>query len=504
MSYPLGFRIRAQIIAGLLMALLTYATAPSAYAQRRPARGDRGGYGAAGGDRYGASGSGSAGASRDSGGGAQEAPKAPLTYPDRAVDSAGGPLAEYQKPTYDQYRFAVSPDGTKLALSGRHLAKQADENGQAKKTKAAGSGKPAVTAHVVEVIDVATGRAVVAFKPPTLFENLALSPNNAFLAAESADRTGVVNVLHLPTRKSKEFKTNLRRIVPGGIVFSSDNRSINVLGADRMLTIALATGDIKEIKYEVTTPAVSYNPATNQLAAGVSRSSRGKPEVQIFDVAAGKEIKQLAVPTAPIRLGFSADGSRLVAIVAGGVLRAWQTSDWTEVESATTKIAIDAGHLAVSPDGNRVAVLPRTPARADSKIIDLGTGDVVETVRTLDAFFLPSGVLAVASAKGPFYLDLATSVLAELPPGAGDAALVQSSAGDVYGDTAVSSPTGGQAGYGVVTPQPTSQPGYGDVTPQPTSQPGYGDVTPQPTSKPGYGDVTPQPPLAPDPSSGRR
>jgi WD40 repeat protein len=499
MSFPFAFRSQAQIVAFLFIASLTFAIAPSANAQRRAGRGDRGGNAGARDDRYGTGGYGAAGASRDSGGAAQEAPKGPLTYPERTPDAAGGTLAEYQKPTYDHYRFAVSPDGTRLALSGRHLVKDAAANDKAPKSKAAGSGKPAVTAHVVEVIDVASGRAVVAFKPPTFFENLALSPNNAFLAAESTDRTGVVNVLHLPTRKSKEFQTNLRRIVPGGIVFSSDNRSINVLGADRMLTIALASGDTKELKYEFTTPAVSYNAATNMLAAGVSRSSRGKPEVQIFDVAAGKETKQLAVPTAPIRLAFSTDGSRLVAVVAGGILRAWQTSDWTEVESATTKIAIDAGQLAVSPDGNRVAVLPRVPARADSKVIDLSTGDVVETLRALDAFFLPSGVLAVASAKGPFYLDLATSTLAELPPSAGNAALAQSGGGEVYGATSDLSPTGGQPGYGAAAPQPTSQPGYGVVTPEPASG--------QPPSSPGYGSYSEpagQTPLAPDPSSGRR
>jgi hypothetical protein len=498
MSHTSGIRARwlqlgrPQVIGALFIASVVCAVSSPVLAQRRATRGDRGAAGDRGG--YGATGYGGVGGSRDSTAASETASKGPATYPDRAVDPSGGPLGEYQKPTYDHYRFVVSPDGTKLALSGAHRSKEsAAAKGPPAKSKGAASGKPAALANVLEVIDVATGRPRIAFKPPALFENLALSPDNNFLAAESTDRPGVVNVLHLPTKKSKEFKTNLRRILPGGIVFARDGRSINVVGADRLLTIALASGDTKELKYEVTTPAASYSAATNMLAAGVSRSSRGKPEVQIFDVAAGKEIEQLAVPTAPIRLQFSADGKSLVAVVAGGVLRAWQTSDWTEIESTTTKIGIDPGQLAVSPDGTRVAVLPRTPGRMDSKVIDISTGDVVQTVRALDAYFLPSGVLAVASVNGPFYLDMSTGNLAELPPGAGDAALAQSGIGAAtYGDTSTQSPPGGQTGYGVVTPQPTND------------QPGYGVVTPQPTNgQPGYGVVTPPSPPSPD-QSGRR
>ncbi|MEX2138094.1 MAG: WD40 repeat domain-containing protein [Pirellulales bacterium] len=497
MSHPSGFRPqwlpfgRSQVIGALLIASIVCTVWSPVLAQRRATRGDRGAASDRGG--YGAAGYGGVGASRDSTGSGDTAPKGPATYPERAADASAGPLGEYQKPTYDHYRFVVSPDGAKLALSGRHLTKEpAAAKGPSPKSKSA-SGKPVVAAHVMEVIDIPTGRPLVSFKPPALFENLALSPDNNFLAAESTDRPGVINVLHLPTRKSKEFKTNLRRILPGGIVFARDGRSINVLGADRLLTIALGDGATKELKYEVTTPAASYSAATNILATGVSRSSRGKPEVQIFDVAAGKEIEQLAVPTAPVRLQFSTDGSRLVAVVAGGVLRAWQTGDWMEVELTTTKIGIDPGQLAVSPDGSRVAVLPRIPARTDSKVIDISTGDVVQTVRALDAYFLPSGALAVASTKGPFYLDLTSGNLAELPPGAGDAALAQSGVGaSSYGDTSAQSPPAGQAGYGAVPPEPSN------------NQPGYGVVTPPPTNdQPGYGVVTPPSPPSPD-QSGRR
>jgi hypothetical protein len=406
-----------------------------------------------------------------------------------------------------------------MVLSGHHGAVEpSGAKGQPAKSKTA-SGKAVSQSCVLELIDVPTGRTTVAFKPPGLFENLALSPDNRFLAAESADRLGVVNVLHLPTRQSKEFKTNLRRILPAGIVFSKDGRSINVLGHDRLLNIALATGETKEIKYEVTTPAASFNAATNRLAAGVSRSSRGKPEVQVFDVGAGKEIEQLAVPTAPLRVQFSDDGQRLVAVVAGGVLRAWQTSDWTEIDTETVKIGIDPGQITVSPDGSQVAVLPRVPARMDSKVLNISSGELLQSVRALDASFLPSGVLAVASSKGPFYLDVTAGNVTELPPGSGDASLAQTGFGDAAFGSAASQPAAGaQTGYGA-PPQASEQPGYGappaggqpgyGAPPQPGGQPGYGAPPQQPgygaPPQPGYGaPPASQPATAPDQASGRR
>ena len=159
------------------------------------------------------------------------------------------------------------------------------------KSNADASGKPIVTANVLEVVYVASGRSIVTFKPPMLFENLALSPDNQFLAAEALDRAGVVNVLHLPTKKSKVLKTELRRIPPGGIVFSRDSRSINIVAPDRLLTIALANGETKELKYEIASPAVSYSAATNMLAVASAAPAR-KPEIQLYDVAQGKQTKR--------------------------------------------------------------------------------------------------------------------------------------------------------------------------------------------------------------------
>jgi hypothetical protein len=408
-----------------------------------------------------------------------------------------------------------------MVVSGRHMEKETPAKGDAPaKLKRDASGKPIVIANVLEVVDVASGRSVVAFKPPVLFDNLALSPNNQFLAAETSQQAGVVNVLHLASRKSKQLKTGLRRIPPGGIVFSGDSRSINVVLPDRLLTIALASGETKEFKFEIASPAVSYSPATNMVAVGVSRSRHGRPEIQVYDVAQGKPTEELAVPSGPSRVEFSSDGRYLAATIAGGVVRLWQTNDWTSVGSVAGQFAFDPGQLAVSTDGQLVAVRPRGAGGQEMKVINITGGDTVQSIRTREMFFLPSGLLAVADVTGPFYLNTSSGSVTELP--GGDAALAQAGAmqttdGDTSTQPGDASPAV-QTGYGQVpAPQQNTQAGYGQVSSgqdnalapeyasrygpsaqQATSgQAGYGQTsTSQPNNgQPGYGQTsTSQPP----------
>jgi hypothetical protein len=428
-----------------------------------------------------------------------------LKFPERRSTPAGGQSAEYQKSTYDHHHLVVSPDGTKMALSGRHVEKEPSASpDQPEKIKRDRAGKPIVTENILEVIDVATGRSLVAFKPPTMFENLALSPDNRFLAAETSAQPGVVFALHLPSRKSKQFNTQLRRILPGGLVFAKDGRSIHALAADRLKTIDLAKGDVKELKFELSSPAASYNAELNLVAVGVSRSKEGKPEVQIYDVTKQTQSERLAVPAGPTSLQFSADGKFLAVVVAGGAVGVWQTSDWSRVGSVTGQIGYDAGPLAVSADGQLVAVLPRT-GRGETRIVDIGSRDRRQSLATRDAAFLRSGDLAVASANGPFYLSISSGALTELPAGAGlDPASPEATAvaGQESGtaapavgygavvDTAAQTPP--TTGYGVTSPPAV---GYGASPPQ------NADVAPS-SDQSGYGRTSP-PPSAPDPSQRR-
>jgi hypothetical protein len=513
------------VAASLTLTLIALVCADKIYAQRRPAGRDA----AASRDRtgYGATGAGIANAgARGSDGSAAAKKKGDDAYPARTPPQAGA-SAEYQKPTYEHYRLFLSPDGTKIALSGSQIEK---ENAATKeeKPKRDKSGKLIVTKHVVEVIDVATGRSVIAFTPPTQFDNLALSPDNRFLAAESLARPGIVNVLHLPTRKSKEFKIASKRVVLGGLSFSSDGRTIHVLSPDRLVSIAIGTGETKEVKFAVTSPAVSYCAATNVVAVGVSRSRGGSPQVQIYDVAAGKLTEELDVPSAPSRVQFSGDGKWLATTIAGGAMVVFQTSDWTATARVAGKVNFDPEQLAVSPDGSRVAVRSRT--RGDATIVEVNSPEAQAiSVRTRDVAYLPAGALVVSNNRGPFYLEAASGDIAELPAGAAAAIASAPVTGPTspagYGAVSPSTPSAAPVdGYALLASQAQSQQaapaapgiasdraGYGAVNNQPAdSHAGYGAVSPQPANNQntaaqpaqpvdthaGYGAVTPQPPAA--------
>jgi WD40 repeat protein len=380
-----------------------------------------------------------------------------LKYPTRARP-AGGTLSEYQKPSYDHHRFVVSPDGTRIAISGRHVQKE-NAGTPNEKTKRDSSGKPIVIENVLEVIEAASGQQIALFKPPAVFDNLAISPDNQFLAAEVPDRPGVVYALHLPTRKSKELKTDLRRIVAGGMVFSKDSRSIHLVAPDRLITVALGNGESKELKYEIPSPYAVYSAETNLLAVGVVRSKQGRPELQIYDVATGKQTEQLATPSAPTCLGFSPDGAFLAATVVGGSIRAWQTSDWTVTATVAARIGYQPGQLAVSAEAQHVAVRPKGSGRDEMRVIDLGSGETVQSIDTRDVFFMPSGTLAIANNAGPFYLEVGGGSITEYP--GGDAAIVQASdSGEADADAATASASP-QGGYGLPSREAPVRVGYG-------------------------------------------
>ena len=331
---------------------------------------------------------------------------------------------------------------------------------QMRRQSANSAGKPIVIENVLEVIEAATGQQIAIFKPPVVFDNLAISPDNQFLAAELPNRPGVVYALHLPTRKSKELKTDLRRIVPGGMVFSKDSRSIHLVAPDRLKTVALGNGESKDLKYEIPSPIAVYSAETNLLAVGVVRSKQGRPEVQIYDVAEGKQTEQLAVPSAPTYLGFSPDGGFLAATVVGGSIRAWQTSDWTVTATVAARFRYVPGQLAVSAEAQHVAVRPpRGAGRDEMRVIDLDSGETVQSIDTRDVFFMPSGTLAIANNAGPFYMEVGGGSITEYP--GGDAALVQASDSGEAVEIAATASASPQGGYGLPSRETPVRVGYG-------------------------------------------
>ena len=302
----------------------------------------------------------------------------------------------------------LSSDATRIALAGAHLAKDA-----AGKLDRSAKAKPPEP--FVEVIEVATGRSLAVFKDGAAYDNLALSPNGDFLAAEDTARRGTFKVWHIPTKKAKELPLTTR-ILAGGVAFSPDNRSLYLLSPTGMKMAPLAGGAAKEMKFESPVVSANYCAANNLVAVGVSRSRYGKIEIQVYDAATHRPVKTLGMPRLPSVVQFTSDGKFLGAALAGGALGVWQTSDWMEVGSTLNAFGFDPAQIAVAPDGLTVAVRPKLLRGTMTELIDTKSGEKKTPLIARDVYYLPTGIIALANMEGPHYFDPTSAVALALPP----------------------------------------------------------------------------------------
>ncbi len=316
--------------------------------------------------------------------------------------------AEHKKPTYEHNRLVVSPDGKRIALAGAHIAKDA-----AGKIDKSPNAKPPEL--FLEVIEVATGRSLAVFKDGAAYDNLAISPNGDFLAAEDAARRGTFKVWHIPTKKSKDLPL-ATRVLSGGVAFAHDNRSLILVSPTAVKTAPLAGGTAKEMKFESPAVSANYCAANNLLAVGISRSRYGKIEIQVYDLATQKEVKSWAMPRLPSALQFTSDGKFLGAALAGGALAVWQSSDWTEVGSTLNAFNFEPAQIAVAPDGLTVAVRPKSLRGTMTELVDIKSGEKKTSLIARDVYYLPTGIVALSGVEGPHYFDPTSSVALALPP----------------------------------------------------------------------------------------
>jgi hypothetical protein len=316
--------------------------------------------------------------------------------------------AEHKKPTYEHNRFVVSPDGKRIALVGAHVAK--DAAGKADRSAKAKPPEP-----FLEVIDVATGRSLAVFKDGATYDNLAISPNGDFVAAEDVARRGTFKVWHIPTKKSKELQL-ATRVLAAGVAFSPDNRSLYLLTPAGMKMAPLAGGAPKEMKFDSPVVSANYCPANNLVAVGVSRSRYGKIELQVYDVATQKQVKNFTMPRLTAVVQFTSDGKYLGAALAGGAIGVWETGEWTEVGSAFNTFTFEPAQIAVAPDGATMAVRPKTLRGATTELIDSKSGEKKTPLIARDVYYLPTGIIALSNDEGPHYFDPAGAVALALPP----------------------------------------------------------------------------------------
>jgi WD40 repeat protein/serine/threonine protein kinase len=178
---------------------------------------------------------------------------------------------------------------------------------------------------------------------------LALSPDGATLA--SATRDGVVAFWNARPRPEEELP---RLIATDGFscpAFAPDGRVLAMRRAQTVSLLDLATFEeteqIPALGTDVST--LTYSPDGTLLVSG-SQSGR----IRVWSCAEHRLLRELHDPNVPIhRVGFRADGRRLLSVDAEGKVILWDTLTWQTVRTFMVK---SFGGAAVSPDGRLLAV----------------------------------------------------------------------------------------------------------------------------------------------------
>ncbi len=236
----------------------------------------------------------------------------------RAWDVASGQeVCRLQARALPVHRAAFSPDGRLLALTsgqGRRVARSSEKEG------------------AVTVLDVATGRELFTLRraTPGAAYAVAFSPDGDKLAVgwgrynqkEQSDTGGEVRVWDARDgRELLALKAHKREAVC--VAFSPDGKLLASAGRDGTLKVWNAA-DGKEVS---TPPAhnggvldLVFSPDGRRLAAACGANTEGTA-VKVWDVASGSELR--ALKARAVRVAFSSDGGRLLAVSGGAAVMVW-------------------------------------------------------------------------------------------------------------------------------------------------------------------------------------
>jgi WD40 repeat protein len=198
-------------------------------------------------------------------------------------------------------------------------------------------------------------QAAVVIKVETPVEALAFSPDGKTLAAARGDNT--VALWDLATRKPRAVLRHERR--PLALAFSPDGKTLAAGGGDSFAKLwDVATGTEKRaLEHDlVDVGALAWLPDGKTLAVGAGK------HVQLWDAPAGKKTRLLAKHRAPVSgVAVSPDGATLATLAfaeKASELRLW------DLKTGRAKPPLqglddfdEIVHLAMSPDGKRLAVL---------------------------------------------------------------------------------------------------------------------------------------------------
>jgi WD40 repeat protein len=213
----------------------------------------------------------------------------------------------------------------------------------------------------VDLRDVATGtaRAGPLSGGAGGYSYFSLSPDGRRLAAAGADRDVVVWDLTSPVG-SATFLGRSNDIV-GGLVWSSDNRTLAVLDPTAGVTVYdAATGkSVRRIPVAgSSTEGLALGPDGRRLAVGT-----GDGRFSLFDLTTGKAGPAFGEFGPPMEwFAFSPDGATLAADNAVGVVTEWDLATRRERGQPLVGVGADAYGGVLGADGRLVTLGPRTAA----------------------------------------------------------------------------------------------------------------------------------------------
>jgi len=301
--------------------------------------------------------------------------------------------------TNDVFCLAYSPDGKRLASGSFDTTVKVwnSETGQEVLTLKGNKSLVLCMAYspdgqrlasasddkTVKLWDAQTGQELATLKWPNGYACcVALSDDGLCMAGTGDRRTATATVKKWDTQKDREgltFKVGSGNI--NNVAYSPDGTRLAVVAVDEPKLLDATNGKVsvalKGHSAQVT--GLVFSPDGKRLAT----SSYDKT-VKVWDTQTGKELVTKAHANGATGVAFSPDGKRLASSSRDGIIKLWDTESWTELR--TMRGAGSIYDLAFTPDGKRLA-----SASADLiRIWDPETGRLALTLRA------PGGYLGLS------------------------------------------------------------------------------------------------------------
>ncbi|PYU34644.1 MAG: hypothetical protein DMG31_05635 [Acidobacteria bacterium] len=285
--------------------------------------------------------------------------------------------------------LAFSPDGTRLA-------------------SASGDG-------TVRVWDPATGNTVYAFTLPSKWaEQVAFSSDGQLLAASAgADDEGGNSYIEVHDAatgaKINSITLDWNKAEP--LAITPDGRLLSSGGAgEDGEYVSTSTWELRTGRKLKTLP-VLFNAFTPDGRWGASLEYRQGTQINLWDIAAGRRVRTIALPGLQAsRVAFTPDSSRVLAASRNGSeVKLFEIA--TGKEAQTLPIPAGAGVIAFSGDGKWLAA----GSGSSVAIWDLTAGSEVETLAgqlaAQDLTFSPDGKLLITGGPALGIWDVASGKL---------------------------------------------------------------------------------------------